>query len=367
MPPFDFRSLSKRFAKVANNFREKASRQPLVQVTSQRIRALTDSRSRSIVRRTSKAALELYVAQAHIATGSVVADHIANTVQKRLARLAQTKTFETAKDPVEALHDFRVASRRLRAFVDVFEPLLDRDIGLRAKGPLQKITRAVRTVRDWDVQLGLLQVRLDRAMTEIERIALEDLLAAATTKRKREARRAHKRLRKVDFNEVHFAVCATLGATITHMPAPGSATAQLLWELIEPFVQTTSSARPPDDGLEHADWLHQFRIRLKKLRYALELFEPALGSAFGQLYAPVEELQELLGQHHDLVVLDELMERHRRDLEQENRGTLAHSLIALQDRLVEERQALVVRFRNEAFDADCWRQSLRCQLDIGTS
>jgi CHAD domain-containing protein len=140
-----------------------------------------------------------------------------------------------------------------------------------------------------------------------------------------------------------------------------------LWELLEPFVRATSTERPPDDGLEHADWLHQLRIRLKKLRYALELFEPALGSAFGQLYAPVEELQELLGQHHDLVVLDELMERHRRNLEQENRGTLAHALIALQDRLVEERKALVVRFRNEAFDPDCWRQTLRCQLEIDTS
>lgn len=360
----ELRSLSKRLVKAAANFRQQAIRQPLVKATSTRLRALLDRRPLGIVKHRRETALELYVAQAHITTGHVVADHIANIVQKRLARLAQTRNFDTAKDPVEALHDFRVASRRLRAFVDVFEPLLDPDMGRRAKRPLRKITRAVRVARDSDVQLALLRKRLDRAMTEIERIALEDLLAATAAKRKHEVKLAHKRLRKVDLDKVHFALCATLGRTITQLPPPGTAASQLSWDLLEPFVRRAMEHRPTDDGLEHPDELHQLRILLKKLRYALELFEPALGSAFEQLYHPIEELQELLGQHHDLVVLTELTERHRRNLEQENRGTLAHALGSLQGQLVQERQALVSRFRDEGFDSELWRQTLRCQLEI---
>src|SRR4051812_41121862 len=51
-----------------------------------------------------------------------LSDHLAKIVHKRLSQLEEVKHFETAEDPVEAVHDLRVASRRLRAFVDVFEP-----------------------------------------------------------------------------------------------------------------------------------------------------------------------------------------------------------------------------------------------------
>jgi CHAD domain-containing protein len=315
--------------------------------------------------RASETALDVYVGEGQDATGHVVAEHIAGLVQKRLTRLAQTKNFEVAKDAVEALHDLRVASRRLRAFVDVFEPLLNQDIARRAKRPLRKVTRAVRTLRDWDVQAGLLGERLARATTEIGKITLEDLLASVAAQRKQEAKLAHRRLRAVDFDDVHFSVCAALGATVTRLPAPGSASRQLLWELLEPFVRATSANHPPDDGLEHPEWMHDFRIRLKKLRYALELFEPTLGAAFEPLYAPVEALQELLGQHHDLVVLAELVERHRRALEQQGRGTLARNLVSLQEQLTEERQTLAVRFRHADFDPESWRQTLLNQLEIG--
>ena len=367
MRPIDLRTLSKRLTQAANDFRQRASRQPLVQVTNERIRALIATRSGLVPSRTNETPFELYVPEGQAAPGHIIAEHLAGLVQKRLTRLAQTKNFETAKDPVEALHDFRVASRRLRAFVDVFGPLLDPEIAIRAKRPLRKVTRAVRELRDWDVQTALLAERLGRATVEIEKIALEELLAAVAKRRKREARLTHRRLRKVNLDEVHFSVCATLGATVTRLPAPGPATLQFLWELLEPFARATAVNRPPDDGLEHAEWMHEFRIRLKKLRYALELFEPAFGTAFGALYAPVEGLQELLGQHHDLVVLSDLVDHHRRVLEQENRATLARTFEALQARLAEEREALVIRFQSEAFDAESWRQMLRGQLEIAAA
>ncbi len=363
----DMRSLTKRLAKAAANFREQAIRQPLFKASSARLRTLIDRRPRAIVKHERQAALELYVARAHVATGHVVADHIAGIVQKRLTRLAQTRNFETAKDPVEALHDFRVASRRLRAFIDVFEPVLDPEMSRRAKKPLKKITRAVRTVRDWDVQIDLLRGRLNRASTEIERIALEDLLAISAAKRKTEAKLVRKRLRNLDFNEINFALCATLGVTVTRLPPPGPATTHFLWELLEPFVRAISTNRPPDDGRDPAESLHQFRIRLKKLRYALELIEPALGSTFQQLYTPVEQVQELLGHHHDLVVLADIIEGHRHKLELESRDTLAHALVSMHEKLVQERQFLALRFQNEGFDPALWQQTLRGQLELGSS
>ncbi len=367
MSPINLRSLSKRLAGVANDLRERVSQQPLVHTTSLRLRALVASRPWPDLNRRRDTALELIADQAQLVRGHLIAEHLASVVQKRLTRLTQTKNFEVAKDPVEALHDFRVASRRLRAFVDVFEPMLDPNLGLRAKKPLRKITRAVRTLRDWDVQAGLLRERLGRASGEVEMIALEDLLATTTSLRKREARRTHKQLRKFDYEEVHFVLCAALGAIISQLPGTGTASGPFLLALLEPFTQGIVATPAPGEDLELANHLHELRIRFKKLRYALELFEPALGSAFERLYSPIEAMQELLGRHHDLVVLHELVEHHRHELEHANRVTLSRTLVAFQVQLADERRALVNQFRNEHFDLDVWQSTLRTELEAHSS
>ena len=363
MGSINLRSVSKRLAGVANDLRVNVSRQPLVQTTNLRIRALVANRSRPDIRPAHDATLELFAAQSQLARGHFLAEHLAGIVQKRLTQLTQAKNFDSAKDPVEALHDFRVASRRLRAFVDVFGPMLDPDLKLRAKKPLKRITRAVCTLRDWDVQIGLLRERLGRVPGEAASIALEDLLATTTELRKREARRTHKLLRKFDYTELNFALCATLGSTISQLPPAGPESASFLWGLIEPFVQSIEVKAAPSEDLQQADRLHELRIHFKKLRYALELLEPTLGTAFEHLYSPVEAMQDLLGKHHDLVVLHELAEHQRRRLEQTERVTLARTLAAFQKQLADERRALVNQVRSEAFDVEVWKLSLRTELE----
>jgi CHAD domain-containing protein len=292
-----------------------------------------------------------------------MAEHLAGIVQKRLTQLTQTKNFDSAKDPVEALHDFRVASRRLRAFVDVFGPMLDPNLRLRAKKPLKRITRAVCTLRDWDVQTGLLRERLGKVTGDLESAALEELLATTTELRKQEARRSHKLLRKFDYTELNFALCATLGVTISQLPPAGPESVSFLRGLLEPFVHGIEGKFAPGEELQQADRLHDLRIRFKKLRYALELFEPTLGTAFEHLYSPVEAMQELLGKHHDLVVLHELAEHQRRRLEQTERVTLSRTLSAFQKQLADERRALVNQVRSEAFDVETWGRSLWTELE----
>ncbi len=367
MRRLDLYALSKGLAKAATKLQKRVSGQSLVTATTKRLRAVAEGRDWPVLWRRRDSALEVYAAQAYVATGNEVADHVANVVQKRLTRLSETLKFESAKDPVEALHDLRVASRRLRAFVNVFEPLLDPQMERRAKRPLRRITRSLRGVRDWDVQIGLIRERHGRATADIERIALEDLAAAAAAQRKREARLARKRLRRLRISDLNFALCAILGRTVTRLPPPGAPTLRLVGQLLEPFVDAESMQRPPNDGLEHAQALHQLRIRFKKLRYALELFEPALGDAFEPLYTPVENQQELLGRHRDLVVLTEIMQARRRDLEQDDRSTLAQALATLEQQLAAERQALVTEYWQLGFDFESWRRTLRGQLGCDAS
>jgi CHAD domain-containing protein len=291
-----------------------------------------------------------------------LAEHLAGTVDRRLTRLDECRRFVSAKDPVEALHDLRVASRRLRAFTDVFAPLLDRNVRIAAKTPLRRVTRAVRELRDWDVQIALLEERLDRAVTEAERAALEYLLVSATSQRRHAARSAEKRLRKLDFEVLRVAVVAALGETVAHLPPERHEAARLARDLLDPFVDAAERDLPPDDGLEHAERMHELRIDLKKLRYALELFQPVFGAGYDELYTRVERLQELLGKHHDLVVAERFAERHREELSNGHGETLVQGLSKLTADIARERRDLVAEFRLFGFDPEGFRRSARAAL-----
>ena len=60
--------------------------------------------------------------------------------------------------------------------------------------------------------------------------------------------------------------------------------------------------------------LHDMRIAAKRLRYLLELTEPALGAAAGTAAKEAKALQEILGEIHDCDVMLPLVRGHRKVL-----------------------------------------------------
>lgn len=293
---------------------------------------------------------------------STLADHLGKLVDKRLERLSHCRHWRNTDDPVEAVHDLRVASRRLRAFVDVFRPLLDADVVRRTEKPLRRITRAARSVRDLDVQMEHLIKRLGQASSDAERGALEHLLEQLEVDRSRAGRRAEKRLDKLDFDELSVSISTALGETVARLPHERSETGVLARKLLDPIVEQASKDQPPNDGLEYPEEMHRLRIDLKRLRYGMELFEPVFGENYDVLYERVEGLQDLLGKYHDLVVLGEIVGDPIERLRNKHRQTLVVGLETLRDQLMRERRQLLARFRAEGFEADWWRRSIRDAL-----
>lgn len=295
-------------------------------------------------------------------TGNSLADHLGVVVEKRLDKLMQSRQWRTSNDPVEAVHDLRVASRRLRAFVSVFTPLLDSEVLDRTEKPLRRITRAARSVRDLDVHMELLVDRLERAATDRERAALEHLLEHLETGRERIRRRAEKRLARIDFDDLRLWISAALGETVARLPHDQAAAGALAEDLIQPLIKRASKDRPANDGMEYPDDMHKLRIDLKKLRYGIELFEPVFGAHYQTLYERVEALQELLGKHHDLVVLSDIVEDNKKKLEQKGRHTLLDGLATVGDQLLRERRQLLARFRSDGFEPEWWEKSVQNAL-----
>jgi CHAD domain-containing protein len=88
-------------------------------------------------------------------------------------------------DDPEALHDMRVASRRLRAAISVFAPAFP----AQKIGPIErevcKVTDALGAVRDADVQIGFMEDLLENA-AESEQPGLESFIADLHKRRKRD-------------------------------------------------------------------------------------------------------------------------------------------------------------------------------------
>jgi CHAD domain-containing protein len=282
-------------------------------------------------------------------------------VQRRLRQLAEQKDFTHAKDPVEALHDLRVASRRLRAFLDVFEPILGTSMRKRAGKPLRRITRVVRALRDWDVQIGLIEARASLATTDATRAALEHLLERTNLKRDEEATRTANRYEKIRFGRVRDAVSEALEEVLAHISKTDMDPRRLAWNLLAPSVADVERDHPEGSD-EQPEQMHQLRIDAKKLRYAVELFEPVLGAEYSALYARLRALQELLGTHHDLAVLGGLVEGTRKELEGRSRKTLAQGLLVLRDDLEADRRKSYEAFRDARYEPSEWRSAIRGAL-----
>lgn len=295
-------------------------------------------------------------------TSRSLPEHVSRTVRSRLARLEECLDFAHADDPIEALHDLRVSSRRLRAFADVFAPALPTPVRSRMKKLLRGVGRVGGALRDRDVQITLLTGRLALADSDVERAAVEHLLERSAAERDRESRRAEKRQRKLRGHDVAATVTQALDCAVTYLSGAHRGPRGVPMDLLEPILTEMEAAHPPDDGVERVAELHHLRLRSKKLRYALELFEPALGDTYGPLYGRAQLLQEILGMHRDLFVLEAFVEATQRDLEARSRRTLCLGLAMLHEELVLERHATFGRFRDEHFMPGEWRTALEGAL-----
>jgi CHAD domain-containing protein len=291
-----------------------------------------------------------------------LASHIRDLLDQRLNRLAACRRFATKSDPAAALHDLRVASRRLRAFGDVFRGRIGEKIRTRADAPLKRVLRAASAVRDLDVQIGLVDAQLPGCATDAEHATLECLLEHFDRERIQATTETEKRLGKIDFGALASAIRMAREEAIAGLPTSGPKTRAFTLRLLEHLVFDAERHAPSDDGAEHPEAMHRLRVALKKLRYALELFEPTLGPGYESLHQRATLLQETLGSHHDLVVLGDLVEDRGRDLEERKRHALALGMKMLHDRLASALRLVAARYTQDRFDPEWWRASIRRAL-----
>jgi CHAD domain-containing protein len=241
------------------------------------------------------------VASPDATAGAVVLAYVAEQAETIRATDPQVR-----RDAPEAVHDMRVACRRMRSSFQSFRALLDRSRTDDLVVELRWLAGELGGARDLEVQEA--RIVADVAALPPE-LALGPV-AAQTTRffATRRASAAATATAALD-SDRYLALLDAVDALLADPPLTDDAArraVEVLPELIGKAVRRTrkhlraAHAHPP--GHERDLELHEMRKAGKRLRYAAEVSAPALGKPADKLVKAVKGLQELLGEHQDSFV-----------------------------------------------------------------
>jgi CHAD domain-containing protein len=216
-----------------------------------------------------------------------------------------------ALDPVdpEGVHDMRVASRRVRSLVRDFSPYLRKQKLRRSSVVLKGIADALGNVRDQDVAIMALEKLAVDAPPEVSR-GIEQFVNERRVVRERSLSRLEEALREDALGEFREQFNAALeeslkisrkrrdgedeermagGATFRH------AGRDIITARLEDLQDLSASLYRPLKTRP----LHRMRIAAKRLRYAVELFDPCWNASLAIFSKEIARLQTSLGELHD--------------------------------------------------------------------
>ncbi|GJG85377.1 hypothetical protein tb265_05580 [Gemmatimonadetes bacterium T265] len=228
-----------------------------------------------------------------------------------------------ARDP-EALHDFRVALRRLRVVLKAFGPELEGSVPKSVLRRLRDLARATNPARDAEVQLAWLAAQRPRLYSRQRAgaallrqqltAAHADAVAAAadafgpragrTLAKLARALPAYTRAVRVALPDDHPSEVATFAGTLGARVRAGA-------EVLGDALASLAAARAGADvggAAGESELAHEARLAAKRVRYLLAPVGRFVDGA-PALLERLRALQDEFGTLHDLDVLDATLER----------------------------------------------------------
>ncbi|WP_030911569.1 CYTH and CHAD domain-containing protein [Streptomyces sp. NRRL F-5126] len=206
----------------------------------------------------------------------------------------------------DAVHQLRVAARRLRSVLRSYRRLLDRRRTDPVIAELRWLGAQLAADRDNEVLTGRLRARVAELPRTLVLGPVEARLRLWSVRR--EARSRDLALTALD-SDRYLALLTTLAALAADPPLRERADREAAKALPEPVLNEYAGlarrvgqalALPPGEERDIA--LHSARKAAKRVRYAAEAAEPALGPPAERFARRMKNVQQLLGDHQDGVV-----------------------------------------------------------------
>jgi len=256
-------------------------------------------------------------------------DVVSDALRASVAKLVTHDAGVRRGDDAEELHQARVATRRLRAHLGTFRPLLEEHWADALRVDLQWLGTALGAVRDADVLLERLEGRLAQVPGQ-DHSDGERLFDLLRTQRADARRHLLVVLRSDRYAELLDRLVE--GARAPRLLPSGED------ETDEELLR--ASVRRPWNHLRHAveslpdepadEDLHAVRKRAKRARYAAEAVEPAFGKPARAFARALTDVQDILGEHQDGVVAAAWLRTAATQVHGDRAAFVAGELVALE-------------------------------------
>ena len=254
---------------------------------------------------TTEAAPQAMSSAGRVTAGAVVLAHLRGQVDKLVMHDRGARV-----DEPDAVHQMRVATRRLRSALATYRPLLDRERTDPVRAELKWLGQVLGRSRDTEVLhwrlrdlvaaqpvelvLGPVGARVDLELLDRHRGAHADLVAALG------GDRYFRLLDALDTVLTEALLTARAGK-------PAAAQLPALVGCAAGRVGRAARAVAYRTPQERNQGLHEVRKSAKRARYAAESAVPVSGKPAARLAERMEALQDVLGEHQDSVAAQSLL------------------------------------------------------------
>lgn len=278
-------------------------------------------------------------------------------VQRQVAAL---KAVDPAvrRDAEDAVHQMRVASRRLRSALKTFRPHLAGARTDDVRGELRWLGRVLGDARDAEVLHARLRERLDAEPTAPGTAVA--LARIATTMQARYEQAHAEVLRQLD-GDRYLRLIDDLDLMLddppltdrAHRPADQELPRRVrkVWRSVRRLHQAAEAA---GTAAERETALHEVRKAAKRARYAAEALRPVVGEDAERFAAAMEHLQEVLGEYRDSHVAQETLSTTAAQAHAAGEDTFVYGLLTARE---QARAAAALG----AYEA-AWREAARKKL-----
>ena len=243
-------------------------------------------------------------------------DAIVEAVRNGIAHMADNEACVLARSHEEGVHQIRVAVRRLRSRISLYNGLLPGPGTRLVTDELKWLIGALGPARDWDVFVTETMAPALKLMPDEQDLALLRRHAAARQERGYRVAKAALRSRRYARLKRRLEAWAERrpwrqASAVSGNAVTGSAAADNALDApARLFAARVLDSRHRKvlrrgEGLEgmDAEERHQLRIQIKKLRYAVEFLESLFSdNAVKPYLAALRQLQDSLGAMNDLSV-----------------------------------------------------------------
>jgi CHAD domain-containing protein len=229
-----------------------------------------------------------------------LAEAAARTVQVRSAEIFSFAGGVLDTGDIERVHDMRVATRRLRAVLEVYSACFEKPAFKTSLRDVKTLARALGARRDPDV-----------ALQEIEAIAVH---LPGSARPGVDAIKDELRAEQAEGNvtlerELAVTVESQLEARLLELAASASDDGETFGDHARDMIDNRTAklrklGRRAIKSGEMED-LHAVRIGAKRVRYLHEIAEPAFGAKSRRGGKQARQLQDVLGELHDCDVMSE--------------------------------------------------------------